>query len=156
MKTYLVCSLQPLRIDTEDVKIRTTGIYETAFTINGMDLVFIDVGGQRSERRKWMHCFSRVTAVIFCCAIDEYNMVLEEDETVNRFVTLNFLFLTALDLKSLFCCFARLLKGSQRGFLSSFSLTSWTFSRRSYLHTRCGIIFRKTSRRKRLPMSNRL
>eukprot|EP01127_Copromyxa_protea_P011857 TRINITY_DN3023_c0_g1_i3.p1 TRINITY_DN3023_c0_g1~~TRINITY_DN3023_c0_g1_i3.p1 ORF type:complete len:231 (-),score=35.78 TRINITY_DN3023_c0_g1_i3:471-1163(-) len=70
--------------DVPYVKIRTTGIYETSFTVNGLDLVFIDVGGQRSERRKWIHCFSRVTAVIYCCAIDEYNMVLEEDDNVNR------------------------------------------------------------------------
>jgi guanine nucleotide-binding protein G(i) subunit alpha len=41
-----------------------------------------DVGGQRSERKKWMHCFENVTAVVFLAAISEYDQVLVEDETV--------------------------------------------------------------------------
>lgn len=28
-----------------------------------------DVGGQRSERKKWIHCFECVTAIIFCVAL---------------------------------------------------------------------------------------
>ena len=43
-----------------------------------------DVGGQRSERKKWIHCFENVTSVIFLAAISEYDQVLIEDETVNR------------------------------------------------------------------------
>ena len=39
-----------------------------------------DVGGQRSERKKWIHCFEGVTAIIFCVAMSEYDMVLAEDE----------------------------------------------------------------------------
>eukprot|EP01126_Amoeba_proteus_P008807 TRINITY_DN13331_c0_g1_i1.p1 TRINITY_DN13331_c0_g1~~TRINITY_DN13331_c0_g1_i1.p1 ORF type:complete len:186 (-),score=53.82 TRINITY_DN13331_c0_g1_i1:178-660(-) len=46
----------------------------------------VDVGGQRSERKKWLHCFGSVTAVIFLTAIDEYDMVLEEDCKTNRIV----------------------------------------------------------------------
>lgn len=45
-----------------------------------------DVGGQRSERKKWIHCFESVTAIIFCVALSEYDMVLaEDDEQVNFF-----------------------------------------------------------------------
>jgi hypothetical protein len=36
----------------------------------------VDVGGQRSERKKWLNCFSDVSAVIFLSAINEYDMVL--------------------------------------------------------------------------------
>jgi GTPase SAR1 family protein len=43
-----------------------------------------DVGGQRSERKKWIHCFENVTAIIFLVAISEYDQVLIEDESVNR------------------------------------------------------------------------
>ena len=40
-----------------------------------------DVGGQRSERKKWIHCFEDVTAIIFCVAMSEYDQVLHEDES---------------------------------------------------------------------------
>ncbi len=38
-----------------------------------------DVGGQRSERKKWIHCFEDVHAVIFISAVSEYDQVLYED-----------------------------------------------------------------------------
>lgn len=41
-----------------------------------------DVGGQRSERKKWIHCFENVTSIIFLVAISEYDQVLVEDENV--------------------------------------------------------------------------
>lgn len=43
-----------------------------------------DVGGQRSERKKWIHCFESVQAIVFLVAISEYDQVLVEDETINR------------------------------------------------------------------------
>ena len=43
-----------------------------------------DVGGQRSERKKWIHCFDNVTAILFVVSIAEYDQVLEEDKNVNR------------------------------------------------------------------------
>ena len=39
-----------------------------------------DVGGQRSERKKWIHCFEGVTAIIFIVAMSEYDLVLAEDQ----------------------------------------------------------------------------
>ena len=44
-----------------------------------------DVGGQRSERKKWIHCFESVTSIIFCTALSEYDQVLlEESKTVSQ------------------------------------------------------------------------
>lgn len=40
-----------------------------------------DVGGQRSERKKWIHCFEDVTAIIYCVALSAYDLTLQEDET---------------------------------------------------------------------------
>lgn len=47
----------------------------------------VDVGGQRSERRKWIHCFDHVTSVIFLVAISEYDQYLVEAETVSIIYT---------------------------------------------------------------------
>jgi len=44
----------------------------------------VDVGGQRNERKKWIHCFSEVTAVLFVVGMSEYDMVLFEDAKTNR------------------------------------------------------------------------
>jgi len=55
------------------------------FTFESFQFRMMDVGGQRSERRKWLHCFDRVTAIIFCVALSEYDQVLREDVT-NRMV----------------------------------------------------------------------
>ncbi len=38
----------------------------------------------RSERKKWIHCFEGVTAIIFCVALSGYDLVLAEDEEMNR------------------------------------------------------------------------
>jgi guanine nucleotide-binding protein subunit alpha len=39
-----------------------------------------DVGGQRSERKKWIHCFGSVTSIIFCAALSEYDQALLEEK----------------------------------------------------------------------------
>lgn len=65
-------------------RVKTTGITETTFHIKDLTYRMFDVGGQRSERKKWIHCFENVTAIVFMVAISEYDQVLVEDETVNR------------------------------------------------------------------------
>jgi len=64
--------------------LNTTGITEVTFEQSGMEFTIVDVGGQRSERRKWLHCFDDVTCVIYLAALDEYDMKLEEDNQTNR------------------------------------------------------------------------
>lgn len=49
-----------------------------------MKYKLFDVGGQRSERKKWIHCFENVTAILFLVAISEYDQSLYEDESINR------------------------------------------------------------------------
>jgi len=65
-------------------RARTTGIVETDFEIEEYHFKLLDVGGQRNERKKWIHCFENVTAVIFVAAINEYNQLLYEDNATNR------------------------------------------------------------------------
>lgn len=65
-------------------RVKTTGITETHFQIGDLTYRMFDVGGQRSERKKWIHCFESVTAIIFLVAISEYDQMLYEDESINR------------------------------------------------------------------------
>ena len=43
------------------------------------------MGGQRTQRSKWIHCFDDVTAIIFIIALSEYNLRLAEDNKTVRF-----------------------------------------------------------------------
>jgi len=62
----------------------TTGIQVINFVVEDVPFKCVDVGGQRSERRKWLHVFDDVSAVVFCVALDEYNIRLLEDNSVWR------------------------------------------------------------------------
>lgn len=75
---------QPSDPDILRSRVRTTGIQEENYLIDGVEFATFDVGGQRNERKKWIHCFDQVTAVIFVAAISEYNQVLYEDNSMNR------------------------------------------------------------------------
>lgn len=74
----------PTEQDVLRSRVRTTGIVETQFTYGGLRFRMFDVGGQRNERKKWIHCFQGVTSVIFCISLSEYDQKLFEDETQNR------------------------------------------------------------------------
>ena len=39
----------------------------------------IDVGGQKTERRKWIHCFDNVMSVLFVVALSCYDQFMFED-----------------------------------------------------------------------------
>ncbi|KDE04661.1 hypothetical protein MVLG_04885 [Microbotryum lychnidis-dioicae p1A1 Lamole] len=65
-------------------RVRSTGIVEERFTVRGYQLRVLDVGGQRSERKKWIHCFEDVKVLLFVVAISEYDQTLREDNEVNR------------------------------------------------------------------------
>jgi len=74
----------PTEQDILRARIKTTGVHETNFEYEKTHFKLVDVGGQRNERRKWIHCFSDVTAVLFVCSLSEYDQKLSEDESVNR------------------------------------------------------------------------
>ena len=59
-------------------RVPTTGIAEYVFNLSRASFRMVDVGGQRSQRRKWIHCFQDVTSLIFIVAISEYDQVLVE------------------------------------------------------------------------------
>ena len=61
----------PSEIDCVRARVRTSGIVEEKFDHGNIVIRLFDAGGQRAERRKWIHCFDNVTAVIFVAAISE-------------------------------------------------------------------------------------
>ena len=73
--------------DKDDIlysRVRTTGIVTEQYVIGGTTFEMYDVGGQRNERKKWIHCFEGVTAIIFVAALSEYDQKLFEDTSSNR------------------------------------------------------------------------
>lgn len=66
------------------VRSRTSGIEQIFFDLNGRQTLLMDVGGQRNERRKWLHCFDEVTCILFVVGISEYDQNLFEDDNENR------------------------------------------------------------------------
>ncbi|KAG9124870.1 hypothetical protein FRC07_009933 [Ceratobasidium sp. 392] len=72
---------------TQDIircRAQTTGITETVFKLRGHELHLVDVGGQRSERRKWIHCFQEVTTILFLVSLNGYDQCLFEDTNANQ------------------------------------------------------------------------
>lgn len=61
-------------------RLRTTGITETVFDLGNLTYRMFDVGGQRSERKKWIHCFENVNCLLFLVAISGYDQCLVEDK----------------------------------------------------------------------------
>jgi guanine nucleotide-binding protein G(i) subunit alpha len=74
----------PNEHDVLRARSKTTGISETRFSMGQLSIHLFDVGGQRSERKKWIHCFEAVTSIIFCVALSEYDQVLLEESGQNR------------------------------------------------------------------------
>ena len=96
-------SYQPLDQDILHCRTTTTGITETVFRLKSHELHMLDVspspfptfatlligsnsqvGGQKSERRKWIHCFEDVTSVLFLVSLNGYDMSLSEDRDAVR------------------------------------------------------------------------
>jgi hypothetical protein len=65
-------------------RIRSSGIIEVEFEYEGVKFKVLDAGGQRAERRKWIHAFEDVTALIFVASLTEYDETLYEDHSKNR------------------------------------------------------------------------
>ncbi|NP_001003753.1 guanine nucleotide-binding protein subunit alpha-14 [Danio rerio] len=86
----------PTLQDILRVRVPTTGIIEYVFDLQSVLFRMVDVGGQKSERRKWIHCFENVTSVIFLVALSEYDQFLFESANENRMEESKALFKTII------------------------------------------------------------
>ncbi|KAK3508677.1 hypothetical protein QTP70_003317 [Hemibagrus guttatus] len=89
-------SYVPTQQDVLRVRVPTTGIIEYPFDLHSVIFRMVDVGGQRSERRKWIHCFENVTSIMFLVALSEYDQVLVESDNENRMEESKALFRTII------------------------------------------------------------
>lgn len=86
----------PTLQDILRVRVPTTGIIENPFDLDKIIFRMVDVGGQRSERRKWIHCFENITSIMFLVALSEYDQVLVESDNENRMEESKALFRTII------------------------------------------------------------
>lgn len=73
----LIC-LQDYLPSQQDILLArkpTKGIHEYDFEIKNVPFKMVDVGGQRSERRRWFECFESVTSILFLVSSSEYDQV---------------------------------------------------------------------------------
>ncbi|XP_060652765.1 G protein alpha q subunit-like [Drosophila nasuta] len=89
---YFLCEIEriekpdyiPSEQDILRVRSATTGINQYNIEMDRFVLRLVDVSGQSSERRKWIHCFENVNIIIFLVAISEYDQNLFQSENVNK------------------------------------------------------------------------
>jgi guanine nucleotide-binding protein subunit alpha, other len=75
---------QPTEQDIVRSRARTIGITETTFHLRDHEMLMVDVGGQKSERRKWIHCFQDVTSILFLVSLSGFDQCLVEDKDAVR------------------------------------------------------------------------
>ncbi|TAQ87578.1 hypothetical protein B7494_g4087 [Chlorociboria aeruginascens] len=74
----------PTDEDILNARFRTTGITESLFHLAKRNCSIFDVGGQRSERRNWIHCFEQMNMLIFFVSMSGINACLVEDKDGNQ------------------------------------------------------------------------
>ena len=86
----------PTEQDIIQCRARTIGITETTFLLRDHEMLMVDVGGQKSERRKWIHCFQDVTSILFLVSLSGYDQCLVEDKDAVRFSLYHYSFIRLL------------------------------------------------------------
>ncbi|CAH3117131.1 unnamed protein product [Porites lobata] len=73
----------PTHEDILHARQSTQGVEERKISVNNFQYRVIDVGGQKNQRKKWIHFFEGVTAVVFFASLSSYDEFVEEDENTN-------------------------------------------------------------------------
>ena len=83
-------------------KTRTTGISTLSLELEGKTIEVTDTGGQRSERRKWLKMLENIDGIIYVASISDFNQVLWEADTVNRWEETTEIFKRLVEIPSLY------------------------------------------------------
>lgn len=100
----LVDDYVPTLDDILRMRVRTTGVKKIELPMDkskSHTIRVVDVGGQRSERRKWASCFSGVSAIIFFASLIEYDQACIEDNRRNRMIESLDVFASTVNVKDL-------------------------------------------------------
>ncbi|CAI2183452.1 10268_t:CDS:2 [Funneliformis geosporum] len=126
----------PTDEDILQARVRTVGVSEHKFEIDGITYKIFDVGGHRSQRHFWAPYFDDVNAIIFMAAISAFDQPLEEDPNVNRMIDILKHKLTLVDVKDYFPDFKGENKFSSvtRFFQKKFGNCNQTKDKRIYVH----------------------
>merc|ERR1712137_983524 len=94
LSRFTAPGFKPTDEDMLMARVRTTGIINTKLEQKRaevdddepekIEFQVVDVGGQRNERKKWLHCFDDVKCILFIVSLAGYNQVLFEDASMNR------------------------------------------------------------------------
>jgi len=96
------CTYLPSEDDILHARVPSRGIVDYSFNFGGINIKMTDVGGQRSERRKWIHSFEKVSSILFIVALSEYDEKPIEDHSFdNRLNETKHLFKSILSLECL-------------------------------------------------------
>lgn len=80
----LSADLKVTQLDWLHAHVRSCGVVVEEFQWESINFKVFDVGGFRTERRKWIPLYEDVTAVVYVSAISEYDELLFEDPDMNR------------------------------------------------------------------------
>ncbi|KAF8374890.1 hypothetical protein PRIPAC_81319 [Pristionchus pacificus] len=78
LPALLSANYKPTAEDILHLRIPTTSVNEINFAFSNRTIRLIDVGGQRTYRKKWIHYFDGVAAVLFVVSMAAYDQSLDE------------------------------------------------------------------------------
>lgn len=81
MHRFIEEDYSPTEEDIVAARKRTTGVVETSLKYGNVAWSVVDVGGQRSERRKWLNCFDNTKGILYVVNLAGFCSVLFEDRS---------------------------------------------------------------------------
>eukprot|EP01133_Synstelium_polycarpum_P007755 gene7755-9093_t len=77
----------PSHDDILKCRVQTSGTHDTHLETERCIYTLVDVGGQRCERKKWIHMFDDVGCILFFVGLNEYDYPAEESHTEGNRMT---------------------------------------------------------------------
>ncbi len=66
--------------------IRTSGVVQEKYDLDGIPILLVDPGGAKSQRKKWQLVWDGTDTIVFCASLTSFRLLLWEDGQTNRYV----------------------------------------------------------------------